>query len=306
MVQPIKAINKKVYQLNHVDELKVVEGKRKSLYVSTCLSEDILVVEEPLQIWLNYYDPKCGNYLRKSLTITMRTPNNDRALVYGLLLAEGVITAISQVQSIVVGSDQVNIDQVNTGQALAEANQIDVTLSAETKLDWRSLERQLASHSSCGLCGKSAVQALALNRAKVTESEPLSVTANEIIQLPNLLSARQTLFRETGAVHGAGFYCNGEMKDVQEDVGRHNAVDKLIGQLLLSGENISAGVLVLSGRVSFDLMQKAVLAGIEIIVAVGAPSSLALLVAQQFDLTLIGFTRTECFNVYHGHWRISE
>ena len=300
MSQQVKAVTKKRYQLKQSD------CGSQLVDVGAYLCEDVVVLEEPLQIWLNYYDPKCGNYLRKSLTITMRTPNNDCALVYGLLLAEGVITEISQVQSIVVGSDQLNIDQVNTDQPLVEANQIDVTLSAETKLDWRSLERQLASHSSCGLCGKSAVQALALNREKVTESEPLSVSVHEIIQLPNLLRAQQALFQQTGAVHGAGFYCNGEMKDVQEDVGRHNAVDKLIGQLLLSGENTSAGVLVLSGRVSFDLMQKAVLAGIEIIVAVGAPSSLALLVAQQFDLTLIGFTRTECFNVYHGHWRISE
>ena len=295
MSQQVKAVTKKRYQL------KQSNSDGQLIDVSAHLSEDVLVLEEPLQIWLSYYDPKCDNYLRKSLTITMRTPNNDRALVYGLLLAEGVISEISQVLSIAVGSDQLNTDE-----ASVEANQIDVTLSADTKLDWRSLERQLASHSSCGLCGKSAVQALALNREKVTESEPLSVTANEIIQLPNLLRAQQALFQQTGAVHSAGFYCNGEMKYVQEDVGRHNAVDKLIGQLLLSGENISAGVLVLSGRVSFDLMQKAVLAGIEIIVAVGAPSSLALLVAQQFDLTLIGFTRTECFNVYHGHWRISE
>lgn len=295
MSQQVKAVTKKGYQL------KQSNSDSQLINVSAHLSEDVLVLEEPLQIWLSYYDPKCDNYLRKSLTITMRTPNNDRALVYGLLLAEGVISEISQVLSIAVGSDQLNTDE-----ASVEANQIDVTLSADTKLDWRSLERQLASHSSCGLCGKSAVQALALNREKVTESEPLSVSANEIIQLPNLLRAQQALFQQTGAVHGAGFYCNGEMKDVQEDVGRHNAVDKLIGQLLLSNENISAGVLVLSGRVSFDLMQKAVLAGIEIIVAVGAPSSLALLVAQQFDLTLIGFTRTECFNVYHGHWRIND
>ncbi len=256
-------------------------------------AHDLVITEEPLLISLTYYD-ECTQLMTSSkLTLVMRTPGNDKILVLGLLFSEGIIKTTDDVDDITIQEDD------------ASENHIEVTLKPHVSVPWDSVSRHFTSQSSCGICGKNSLKALSLKSNHPVENSSNWLTSTHVSALIDDLKLHQPLFESTGAVHGAGYWANNKWLSVHEDVGRHNAVDKVIGELLSQQKFYNKAVLILSGRVSFELMQKAIMASIPIVIAVGAPSSLAISAAQQFNITLIGFTKARQFNVYSGNHRIS-
>ncbi|MFD9482511.1 formate dehydrogenase accessory sulfurtransferase FdhD [Streptomyces sp. NPDC059991] len=252
---------------------------------------DTLVAEEPLEIRLN----------GRPLAITMRTPGDDFALAAGFLVSEGVLAAADDVQSIVYCAGA-TADGVNT------YNVVDVKLSPGVEVPDITLERNVYTTSSCGLCGKASLDAVRTQaRFPIADAPPVRVTPELLAGLPDRLRAAQRVFDRTGGLHAAALFSEeGELLDVREDVGRHNAVDKLVGRALQDGRlPLSRAVLLVSGRASFELAQKAVMAGIPLLAAVSAPSSLAVDLAAETGLTLVGFLRGASMNVYAGEHRIA-
>ncbi|MGW7026566.1 formate dehydrogenase accessory sulfurtransferase FdhD [Streptomyces xanthophaeus] len=253
---------------------------------------DTLVAEEPLEIRLN----------GKPLAITMRTPGDDFALAVGFLVSEGVLGAASEVRAVTYceGADE---DGVNT------YNVVNVQLAAGVPVPDITLERNVYTTSSCGLCGKASLDAVrtATRFPGAAAADPVRVPAELLGKLPDRLRAAQKVFDRTGGLHAAGlFSAQGELLDVREDVGRHNAVDKVVGRALQDGLlPLTGAVLLVSGRASFELAQKAVMAGIPVLAAVSAPSSLAVDLALESGLTLVGFLRGADMNVYAGEERIT-
>jgi FdhD protein len=249
---------------------------------------DLLAAEEPLEIRI----------AGRALGVTMRTPGHDEELAAGLLLAEGVVRSIDDIGSIVICRDP---------DALDLRNVVNVRLAESVRVDWERLKRTMLTNSSCGLCGKASIDALK------TRAEPLEgaagppVGAKVILELPARLRAGQVVFDSTGGLHAAALFSReGTLEVVREDVGRHNAVDKAIGAALIRrlfplGER----VLLVSGRASYEIVQKAIMARIPVVAAVSAPSSLAVDLAREFGVTLIGFLRDGGFNVYTRDERIS-
>ena len=248
---------------------------------------DWLAVEEPLEIRLNY--SANGRRQGKIVSITMRTPGQDRELAAGFLFAEGIVRTPDEISGI-----------------YADANQILIELSENVEPDLPRLERRFFASSSCGVCGKTAIESLDLDGMEMPSTDSLVMHQEILCRLPDALRQRQAVFAQTGGLHAAAlFSVTGELLDAREDVGRHNALDKLIGAAFLDKQlPLSQCILLLSGRVSFELMQKAVAAGIPIVAAVGAPSSLAVDVARRFQMTLAGFLSESRFNIYSGTRRI--
>jgi FdhD protein len=238
--------------------------------------EDLLAVEEALEI-------RVGS---RSLSVTMRTPGHDGELAAGFLFAEGIITNASQILGI--GTTAPNI--------------VDVELSADAVIQEPPQQRGFVMTSACGVCGKESLEALASNRCAVLPPSMLRIDAAVIHRLPQQLRQQQDIFESTGGLHAAAlFNTQGELQALREDVGRHNAVDKLVGQALLAGRTpLRDSVMLVSGRASFELVQKATIAGVPVMAAVGAPSSFAVAEAVRCGLTLIGFLRNGSFNVYSG------
>ncbi|MBT2397173.1 formate dehydrogenase accessory sulfurtransferase FdhD [Streptomyces sp. ISL-100] len=252
---------------------------------------DTLVAEEPLEIRLN----------GKPLAITMRTPGDDFALAAGFLVSEGVLAAADDVQSIVYCAGA-TADGANT------YNVVDVKLAPGVPVPDITLERNVYTTSSCGLCGKASLDAVRTTaRFPIADTPPVRLTPELLAGLPDRLRAAQQVFDRTGGLHAAALFSEaGELLDVREDVGRHNAVDKLVGRALRDGRlPLSRAVLLVSGRASFELAQKAVMAGIPVLAAVSAPSSLAVDLAAETGLTLVGFLRGPNMNVYAGDERIA-
>jgi FdhD protein len=279
---------------------------QQSVEASIFDGEDALAVEEPLEIQLAY-GPQDRRTV-KSISVTMRTPGDDAALAAGFLKTEGVVQEPEDIVSIhyaaatelAVAVDRAVLSPDSAGNILR------VELDECVEPNIASLERNFYTTSSCGICGKASLLALqAVGPPRVHNS--FTVPADTIYKLQEKLNAAQTVFRSTGGLHGAGLFdCDGELQDVSEDVGRHNAVDKLLGKAFLEDRlPLRDLLLMLSGRASFELLQKAVMAGIPMVVAVGAPSSLAVSVARQFDITLVGFLRGRRFNIYHGAQRVT-
>jgi FdhD protein len=253
---------------------------------------DTLAVEEPLEIRVG----------QKTVSITMRTPGHDLELATGFLFTEGLIQSADQI-----------LEMKNCGPAKSEAqsqNVVRVELRPEVKIDLKRLERHFYTSSSCGVCGKTSIEALRVKNnysieAGANNKGPFA-SSKLIHDLPHKLRESQTVFDRTGGLHASAlFSLDGRELCVREDVGRHNALDKLIGWAC--SENLlplDQAVLFVSGRASFELIQKAVTAGVRIFAAVGAPSSLAVELARESNLTLLGFVRDERFNIYHGGWRI--
>ncbi|WP_405609465.1 formate dehydrogenase accessory sulfurtransferase FdhD [Streptomyces sp. NBC_01511] len=252
---------------------------------------DTLVAEEPMEIRLN----------GKPLAITMRTPGDDFALAAGFLVSEGVLGAADDVRSIVYCAGATD-DGRNT------YNVVDVQLAPGVPMPDITLERNVYTTSSCGLCGKASLDAVRTTaRFPISDTPPVRVEPALLSLLPDRLRAAQQVFDRTGGLHAAALFSeDGELLDIREDVGRHNAVDKLVGRALRQGLlPLSRVILLVSGRASFELAQKAVMAGIPVLAAVSAPSSLAVDLAAETGLTLVGFLRGPSMNVYAGDDRIA-
>jgi len=260
------------------------------------LSIDTVIVEEPLQIRLIYQD-QSGKEQDRIYLVTMRTPGDDVNLVTGLLLAEGVIKHATDIIGI---NDQLDDDEISI-------NEINVHLSPDIIVDWAFIKRDTTSFSSCGVCGKSSMQSLELRDIPRLDSAEAWLSSHIIGQLSEQLRAVQSMFSQTGGVHGCALFDEvGQLLLSSEDVGRHNALDKLLGSLAATPElDAQQKIVFLSGRISFELVQKVLVAGIPILAAVGAPSNLAINMAKRFNLTLIGFSRDGGFNLYHGAFRLN-
>jgi len=257
--------------------------------------EDRLVVEEPMEIRL-LFGPEEKRIVR-SLSVTMRTPGEDEELAAGFLFTEGILHSPNQIEAI----EARGVDA--SGQPTG--NTIRVALRPEVEVDFAKLQRNFYTSSSCGVCGKASLEMLELRGARPVEAN-WSISAEAIRQLPDRLRAAQPTFELTGGLHAAGLFdSTGRLKSVREDVGRHNAVDKLFGRAFLDQQTpLDQYGLVISGRVSFEIMQKALAARVPVIVAVGAPTSLAVELANQYGLTLVGFTSAKRMNVYAGGGRV--
>lgn len=253
---------------------------------------DTLVAEEPLEIRLN----------GKPLAITMRTPGDDFALAAGFLVSEGVLGSAEELANIVYCAGATE-DGANT------YNVVDVRLAPGVPVPDISLERNVYTTSSCGLCGKASLDAVrTTTRWPVTDGPtPMRLEPSLLAVLPDRLREAQRVFDRTGGLHAAALFSrDGELLDVREDVGRHNAVDKLVGRALQQGLlPLSDVILLVSGRASFELVQKAVMAGIPVLAAVSAPSSLAVDLAAETGMTLVGFLRGSSMNVYAGEQRVA-
>lgn len=261
---------------------------------------DVLAVEEPLEIQIGLREN--GRLTHKPISITMRTPGDDLELAAGFLFTEGIVTSRDQIA---------NIRHCGLGKsrgsegAGTETNTVLVELNEGIAVDMKRLERHFYTSSSCGVCGKTSIDALHTGARKL-ENDTLKIAAETIHRMPDALRARQKTFEKTGGLHASVIFDpNSEIDTVREDVGRHNALDKVIGAKFMAGEMpLIDNVLMVSGRASFELVQKALMAGIPILAAVGAPSSLAVELAREFGMTLLGFVRDERFNIYCGGERI--
>lgn len=274
-----------------VAKVNRVDGKK------TEKKDDLLAVEEPLQIRLQYVQN--AKWDEQSLTVTMRTPGTDYELTIGFLFVENVIQKRHDISHI---RHCHNVDKNK------QNNVIIVKLASHVSFDFGQLNRNFITNSSCGVCGKSAIDSIMWNEEILPVKKSQRITIETILQLNQIMEKQQTIFRYTGGLHATAlFNFEGDCLFLREDVGRHNALDKVIGAALVS-ELIPLDnfLIFLSGRVSFELVQKAVRAGIPIIVAVGAPSSLAVNLANAKGCTLIGFLRGEHFNVYTHHERIKD
>jgi FdhD protein len=252
---------------------------------------DLLAVEEPLEIRI------CHRQQERALSITMRTPGHDLELAMGFLFGEGIIRSADQVLTV---HETISEDEALLGQRIA------VHLSDDCCFDAAKLERHFYTTSSCGVCGKSSIDAVKIACPIPVQAEPFRVSHQAIAQLPEALKTYQRAFEQTGGIHAAAFFdAQGAILQAREDVGRHNALDKLNGWALSSGQIpvVNRGLL-LSGRASFELIQKASMAGVPMIVAVGAPSSLAVELAEELNITLVGFAKPHRFNVYSAAERI--
>lgn len=249
-------------------------------------AQDFLAVEEPLEIRLIIANQP------RSLSITMRTPGHDFDLAIGFLFTENIIQSAAQIADIQLCGQQNNV--------------VKITLADNVKIDFDRLQRHFYTSSSCGVCGKTSIEALQATTCAVLPKNNFQFASATIHALPTQLRAAQSVFDSTGGLHAAALFDgNGNLQLLREDVGRHNAVDKLIGaQLQAEKIPLQKNILLVSGRASFELAQKALTASIPILAAVGAPSSLAVELAQQFGMTLIGFVRDERFNIYCGAERI--
>ncbi len=256
--------------------------------------DDLLAAEEPMEIRLLWEAD--GQSHRKSISITMRTPGDDFELAMGFLHGEGIIHSREDVLDVSYCLDEAEDQRLNV---------VTVTLGTGLAIDLERLDRHFYTTSSCGVCGKAALDALDLQGYQVLPPGP-QVHAGVICSLPEILRREQAVFRSTGGLHASGLFdLEGRLLDLREDVGRHNALDKLVGhQLLQNQESLAGRIVLLSGRASFELLQKALVARVPVVAAVGAPSSLAVQVADSFNVTLLGFVRPDSFNIYSGAQRI--
>jgi FdhD protein len=254
-------------------------------------NNDLLAVEQPLEIRIVYGTQ--NERLQKNISVTMCTPGNDIELATGFLFTEGIIRDWSAIAGTKNESD--SNDSIVT-----------VELQPGISFDPKKIERHFYTSSSCGVCGKSSIDAVKNTFDHAPVNDNIKINASVIIELPALLRHQQEVFEHTGGLHASALFdCTGKLLLIREDVGRHNALDKLIGASLAAGTlPLDHHILLLSGRASFELIQKAAMAGIKVICAVGAPSSLAVEMANDLGITLIGFLRDKRFNIYSGEQRL--
>jgi FdhD protein len=269
---------------------------------------DNLAIEEPLEIQLTYGSSRLRQ--TRSISVTMRTPGDDFDLAAGFLMTEGVIQDANDIERIAYAGPPFNGEEpsprtMGTLKLDSTQNTVRVDLATDVAVSLATLQRNFYTTSSCGICGKASLLALR-SVCPPRAANSFRVGAHVLYGLPGSLRASQGVFDRTGGLHGAGLFdSNGALLSLREDVGRHNAVDKLIGcEFLADRTPLRDRLLLLSGRASFELLQKALMGGVPMVAAVGAPSSLAVQVAKEFDITLVGFLRDDHFNIYHGRDRI--
>jgi len=258
--------------------------------------EDYISIEEPLEINLKYKDGK--DWKKENLSITMRTPGDDENLSIGFLYNEQIITDINWIEKIESYGE-------NNGQYDFK-NKILITLNNSDNVNISQVKRNFLMNSSCGVCGKTSLDALETLKKDKPKYPNKKINKNIIIKSPEILKENQTQFSITGGIHASGLFSNdGNLIAVKEDVGRHNALDKLIGETLqkkLLKENDQ--FITCSGRLNFELVQKALINNIGLMIGVGAPTSLAIDLANRFDMTLVGFVKQDSFNIYSNSQRV--
>ena len=256
--------------------------------------DDHLAAEEPLEMRLAYWEQ--GERVEKPIAVTMRTPGDDFELAVGFLFGEGILRGREDFVEVAYCLDQNEQQNYNI---------VSVSLMPGVEFDMSRLDRHFYTTSSCGVCGKAALEALEITGCEVIPAG-FTVDADVVKSLPDTLRDAQAVFEQTGGLHAAGLFdSDGNLLSLREDVGRHNALDKVIGEQVASGNSVLEDrIVLLSGRASFELLQKSLVARIPIVCAVGAPSSLAVELAHTFGITLIGFTRSDGFNIYTHSERI--
>ena len=274
--------------IEHREITKIVDGQ------NSYLENDILAVEEPLQIVLTASQQN-PPIIKKNISVTMRTPGDDDALSVGFLFTEGIIQSSSKIKSI-----------------SSKENQTTIEVEQSATIDISKLQRNFYTTSSCGVCGKSSLEAVRTICEPELPTQEFSVTRAVVLSLSSKMRRQQNVFQNTGGLHAVGLFDRqGTLIMIKEDVGRHNALDKVIGSVLLEetasdlGFPLSQHILLLSGRASFELIQKSVMAGIKVVVAIGSPSSMAVALAEDHNITLIGFLKKANFNIYTGAHRIT-
>jgi len=258
--------------------------------------EDLISIEEPLEISLKYKEK--NDWLTKSLSITMRTPGHDEDLVRGFLYNEQIVKDLKDIRSIESFGEKVGQYKIK--------NKVLVTLNNSENINISKIKRDFLTNSSCGVCGKSSLDALEIiKKEKTPKSEP-KLNKDIVIKSPSILKENQSEFSKTGGIHASGlFSSNGDLISLREDVGRHNALDKMIGDSLLNNYfQPNNQFITCSGRLNFELVQKVLMTNIGIMIGVGAPTSLAIDLANKFDMTLIGFVKRDSFNIYTNNQKI--
>jgi len=258
--------------------------------------EDLVSIEEPLEISLKYKEK--NKWIEQTLSITMRTPGNDDDLVRGFLFNEQIVKNINNIDSIESYGDKVGQYKIQ--------NKILATLNNSENVNISKIKRDFLTNSSCGVCGKSSLDALEIIKTTKTNASEPKISKDVIIQSPDTLREGQSEFSKTGGIHASGlFNSDGKLIALREDVGRHNALDKLIGCALEKKQfDPKNQFITCSGRLNFELVQKVLMTDIGIMIGVGAPTSLAIDLANKFDITLIGFVKRDSFNIYTNNKKV--
>jgi len=258
--------------------------------------DDFISIEEPLEISLKYKNQ--NNWETSSLSITMRTPGHDKDLVRGFLFNEQIIQNLKDIENIESFGEKVGQYDIQ--------NKILVTLNNSKNVNISKIKKDFLTNSSCGVCGKSSLDALEiLKKDKTPKSNP-KLSKEVLINSPSVLRKNQSEFAKTGGIHASGlFSSNGDLISLREDVGRHNALDKLIGDSLINNNlKPNEQFITCSGRLNFELVQKVLMTNIGFMIGVGAPTSLAIDLANRFDMTLVGFVKGDSFNIYTNKQKV--
>ena len=268
---------------------KFIKGKLEN-------TEDLISIEEPLEISLKFKDEE--KWITKSLSITMRTPGHDKDLVRGFLFNEQIITNIKDIENIESFGDKVGQYNIQ--------NKILVTLNNSKNINISKIKRDFLTNSSCGVCGKSSLDALEIIKKDKTPKSNPKLSKKIIINSPSILKKNQSEFSKTGGIHASGlFSSDGSLISLREDVGRHNALDKMVGDSLINNYlKPNDQFITCSGRLNFELVQKVLMTNIGLMIGVGAPTSLAIDLANRFDMTLVGFVKEESFNIYTNNQKV--
>ena len=258
--------------------------------------DDLISIEEPLEISIKYKDQ--NEWVTRSVSITMRTPGHDEDLVRGFLFNEQIIQNLNEIDKIESIGEKVGQYKIQ--------NKILITLNNSKNINISKIKRDFLTNSSCGVCGKSSLDALEIIKKEKTSNTEPKLTKEIIIKSPSTLRQNQSEFSKTGGIHASGlFSSDGKLISLREDVGRHNALDKMIGYALNKNEiDPTNQFITCSGRLNFELVQKVLMTNIGLMIGVGAPTSLAIDLANKFDMTLIGFVKEDSFNVYTNNQKV--
>ncbi len=258
--------------------------------------DDFISIEEPLEISLKYKDQ--NKWVKNSLSITMRTPGHDEDLVRGFLFNEQIIQNLKDIETIESFGDKVGQYNIQ--------NKILVTLNNSKNVNISKIKKDFLTNSSCGVCGKSSLDALDIIKKEKTPKANPKLSKEVLINSPSVLRKNQSEFAKTGGIHASGlFSSNGNLISLREDVGRHNALDKLIGDSLINNYlQPNDQFITCSGRLNFELVQKVLMTNIGLMIGVGAPTSLAIDLANKFDMTLVGFVKEDSFNIYTNNQKV--